>query len=82
MNGDRIKGSGLDSVLVHTNLSTIGTSTIVEVNNIKPSRYCLLVAICVIYKLIKEAHADSQSNLPLSDWLEGLKLVKWHRTGH
>ena len=28
------------------------------------------VAICVIYKLLKEAHAHSQSNLSLFDWLE------------
>ena len=70
LHGDLIKGSGLDSVLAHTNLSTIGTSTIVDVNNIKRSRYCLQVAICVIYKLLKEAHADSQNNLSLFDWLE------------
>ena len=50
------EGSGLESVLAHTNLSTIGTSTIVDVNNIKCSRYCLQVAICVIYKLLNEAH--------------------------
>ena len=63
------EGSGLESVLAHTNLSTIGTSTIVDVNNIKRSRYCLQVAICVIYKLLKEAHVDSQSILSLFDWL-------------
>ena len=28
------------------------------------------VAICVIYKLLKQAHAHSQSNLSLFDWLE------------
>ena len=64
------EGSGLESVLAHTNLSTIGTSTIVDVNNIKRSRYCLHLAICVIYELLKEAHADNQSNLSLFDWLE------------
>ena len=35
---DLIKESGLDSVLAHNNLSTISTSTIVDVNNIKRSR--------------------------------------------
>ena len=35
---DLIKESGLDSVLAHNNLSTISTSTIVDVNNIKLSR--------------------------------------------
>ena len=67
---DLIKGSGLDSVLTHTNLSTIGKITIVDFNNIKRSRYFLQVAICVIYKLLKEAHADSQSNFSLFHWLE------------
>ena len=63
LHGDLIKESGLDNVLAHSNLLIIGTSTIVDVNNIKRSRYCLQVAISVIYKLLKEAHADSQSNL-------------------
>ena len=35
---DLIKESGLDSVLAHNNFSTISTSTIVDVNNIKRSR--------------------------------------------
>ena len=70
LHGNPMKESGLDSVLAHSNLSAIGTSTIVDVNNIKRSRYCLHVAICVIYKLLKEAHADNQSNLSLFDWLE------------
>ena len=30
----------------------------------------VLAHICVIYKLLKEAHADNQSNLSLFDWLE------------
>ena len=71
LHGNLIKGTGLDSALAHTNLSNIGTSTIVDVNNIKRSRYCLQVAICTIYKLLKEAHANSQSHLLLLfDWLE------------
>ena len=68
--GDLIKGSGLDSLLSHTNLSTIDISTIVDVNNIKRSRYCLQVAICVIYELLKESDTDSHRNLSLFDWLE------------
>ena len=65
-----MKESGLDSVLAYSNLSAIGTSTIVDVNNIKRSRYALHVGICVIYKLLKETHADNQSNLSLFDWFE------------
>ena len=54
LHGDLIKRSFLDSALAHTNLSTIDTSTIFDLNNIKRSRYCLQVGICVIYKLFKE----------------------------
>ena len=70
LHGGLIKGSGLDSVLAHTNLSTIGTSTIINVNNFTRSRYCLQVAICIVYKLLNEAHSDSQSSLSLFDSLE------------
>ena len=76
------EGSGLESVLAHTNLSTIGTSTIVDVNNIKRSRYCLQVAICLIYKLLNEAHPIAKVIYHyLIGWKKGLKLVKWHITG-
>ena len=70
LHGNPMKESGLDSVLAYSNLSAIGTSTIVDVNNIKRSRYALHVGICVIYKLLKETHADNQSNLSLFDWFE------------
>ena len=70
MHGEIIKGSGLDSILANTNLSTTGTSTIVDVNNIKRSRYCLQVSISVIYRLMKDAHTNSQSDLPLFQWLD------------
>ena len=70
LHGDLIKRSFLDSALAHTNLSTTDTSTIFDVNNIKRSRYCLQVGICVIYKLLKEAHADTQTNVSIFSWLE------------
>ena len=76
LHGDLIKGSGLDSALADTNLWTISTPTIVDANNIKRSRYCLQVAICVNYELLKEAHADSQSNLSLFDWLEERSKIR------
>ena len=76
LHGDLIKRSFLDSALAHTNLSTIGTSTIFDVNNIKRSRYCLQVGICVIYKLFKEAYADTQSNVSLFSWLEERSKIR------
>ena len=43
VHGDFIKGSGLDILFLHSKLSTNGTSAVVDVNDIKPSRYCLQV---------------------------------------
>ena len=41
MHGKLIKGSGLDSVLLHSDLSTQGTSAIVDANDIKRAWYCM-----------------------------------------
>ena len=76
LHGDLIKRSFLDSALAHTNLSTTDTSTIFDVNDIKRSRYCLQVGICVIYKLLKEAYADTQSNVSLFSWLEERSKIR------
>ena len=70
MHGELIKGSGLDHVLTHANISTAGTSAIVDVNDIKRSRYCLQVALCSIYKLLKVAHENSREDLSLLKWLD------------
>ena len=70
MHGQLIKGSGLDSILLHSKLSTEGTSAIVDANDIKRSRYCLQVSIVVIFTLLKQAHANSGSNLPVFEWLD------------
>ena len=57
MHGELIKGSGLDTIMQHANLSTIGTAAaIVDANHIKRSRYCSQVSVVTIYKLLKAAH--------------------------
>ena len=43
VHGDFIKGSGLDILFLHSKLSTDGTSAVLDVNDIKPSQYCLQV---------------------------------------
>ena len=48
VHGDFIKGSGLDTLFLHSNLSTDGTSAVVDVNDIKRSRYCLQVSVVFI----------------------------------
>ena len=71
VHGEVVSGSGLAEILETSDLSLIGTSTaILDVNNIKRSRYCLLVSLCAIYKKLKEAHIISNSPLPIFEWLE------------
>lgn len=70
VHGDLIRGSGLDSQFVNTKLSTEGTSTIVDVNDIKRSRYCLQVSVVVIYNLLKKAYLSSGSKLSILEWLD------------
>ena len=65
-----IKGSGLDGVLSRADLSTSGTSTIVDVNDLKRTRYCIQVAACSIFMLLKDAHSRSGSELSIFQWLD------------
>ena len=62
-------GSGLEVILEKNNFSIKGTSAVVDGNDIKRARYCLQVSLCVIYKMLKEAHQKSMSNLSMLDWL-------------
>ena len=70
LHGEIVKGSGLEDVLASAKMSTTGTSTIADVNDIKRTRYCLQVSVCAIYKLLKEAHEKSQSKLSPFEWLD------------
>ena len=70
VHGDFIKGNGLDTLFLHSNLSTDGTSAVVDVNDIKRSWCCLQVSVVVIYTLLKKAHVESGSTLLVLDWLD------------
>ena len=70
VHGDFINGSGLDTLFLHSKLSTDRTSAVVDVNDIKCSRYCLQVFVVVIYTLLKKAHVESGSTLSVLDWLD------------
>ena len=70
IHGKLIDGSGLREILNTNELSIIGTSVAVDVNDIKRARYCLQVVVCVVYRKLKEAHTNSNSTLPLMQWLE------------
>ena len=47
--GEIIKGSALEKILSSKDLSIIGTSAVVDVNDIKRARFCLQVAACAIF---------------------------------
>ena len=68
--GNFIKGSGLDNLFLHSELSTDGNSDVMDVNDIKRSRYCLQFSVVTIYTLLKKAHVESASALSVLDWLD------------
>ena len=70
MHGEIIKGSGLEKSFSSNDISIIGTSAVVDVNNIKRTRYCLQVAACALFQKLKDAYVQSNSLLPILDWLE------------
>ena len=41
-----------------------------DVNDIKRSRYRLQVSAVFIYTLLRKAHAETESALPVLDWLD------------
>ena len=57
-------------MLLHSDLSTQGTSAIVDVNDIKRARYCMQVSLTSIYGLLNKAYEESGSELQIFDWLE------------
>ena len=70
IHGDIIKGSGLEKILSTNDLSIIGTSAVVDGNDIKRLRYCLQVAAYAVFWKLKDAYIQSNSLLPILDWLE------------
>ena len=67
VHGNFIKGSGQDTLFLHSNFSTDGTSAVMDVNGIKRSWYCLQVSEIVIYTLLKKGHVESGSALSTLD---------------
>ena len=60
----------VSEVLSNNDLSIIGTGAVVNANHIKQARYCLQVAICVVYVKLNEAHTSSKSSLSPMEWLK------------
>ena len=57
-------------ILETNELSIIGTSAVVDVNDIKRALYCLQVSACAIYMKLNDAYKFSGSTLSLTQWLE------------
>ena len=75
LHGELINGSGIKEILSTTDLSIIGTSVAVDVNDIKRARYCLQVVTSAIYMKLKDAYKKSTSPLSLMKWLEERALT-------
>ena len=70
MHGEIIKGSCLEKILSLIYLSIIGTSALVDVKDIKRACYCLQVDACAVFQKLKDTYIQSNSLLPILDWLE------------
>ena len=76
MYGEIIKGSGLKKILSSNDLSIIGTSAVVDVNDIKHAWYCLQIASCAVFRKWKDAYVQSNSLLPILDWLQNRSIER------
>ena len=56
--------------ILHSKLSTDGTSAVVDINDIKRSWHCSQVSMVDIYTLLKKAHVESGSALSVLDWVD------------
>ena len=67
--GQLILGSGLPDILKISNLSLLGTSAIVDVNDIKRARYCIQVSVASLYMKLKDACRKDNSEVSPMKWL-------------
>ena len=65
-----IKGSSLEKISSSNELSIIGISAVADVNDIKRARFCLQVAVCAVFRKLKDSCVQSNSLLPILDWLQ------------
>ena len=70
-----IKGTGLDSIIESSALTTIGLVTaLCDANSIKKARYTIQVVSCTFYKLLRKAFEESSySEDEFDEWLRHMK---------
>ena len=72
IHGELINGSGLYEVLAQSDMSIVGTQTVLSASHIKQARYCLQVASAAIYSKLREAHVKCEQGSKISplEWLK------------
>ena len=68
--GQMISGSGLPEILKAANLSLLGTSAVVDVNDIKRARYCMQVSVCAMYLKLRDAAESDELGKGPFQWLQ------------
>ena len=69
MNGDLVKGTGMEKIIKNAGLSYVGLGTaFTDVSDIKKSRYTIQVVLACLYKMFKDAHLESGTELDLAKW--------------
>ena len=69
-----INGSGLRELLQTCSLPTIGLGVVVDVNQIKRTRYCVQFTFCSLYRKLVDAVKADGSTLEPWKWLEEILL--------
>ena len=77
-----IVDSGLHEILKVNKFTSLGTSSIVDVNDIKRVRYCLQLALCAFY-VSCDAHQNAAASVTRMEWLnlkskEREMCLYWH----
>ena len=66
-----MRGIRLNDILGDSSIDTIGLQTAsVDVNHIHKARYSVQLSIVAMYACLKEAHAQSQTELSLFSWAD------------
>ena len=65
-----IEGIALDKIMALCRLSVVGMDSLVTVNHIKRTRYCIQVAVCVMFSLLTSVHEKSGDKGPVLQWLK------------
>ena len=70
VHGELLQGTGLDDIVQHAGMATVGLKTAVcDVNDIKKARYTVQVLASCLYKLLWNAYIESGGD-NFDDWVK------------